>query len=157
MESFHLLSLSRLEYAQCSVLGPILFLIFINDLIDSGKSSLSLCWWLYLLLWHRSSFWQTDRQQQPLPSPQTLTISQTGQTQFCWCIHITRPLHFPLLLIITCIPFFVRLRLLSPSALLLLFPLSPAVPFVMLCPDLFVMCPSSSMSLDHVLNLTKKL
>ena len=34
-------------------------------------------------------------------------------------------------------PLFVCLRLLSPYALLLVFPLSPAVPFVMLCPDLF--------------------
>ena len=34
-------------------------------------------------------------------------------------------------------PLFVCLYLLFPSALVMLFPVSPAVPFVMLCPDLF--------------------
>jgi len=36
--------------------GRVLFLIFNNDLADSGKSSLSICWWLHPLPWHQSSF-----------------------------------------------------------------------------------------------------
>ena len=38
-----------------SILVPVLFLIFINDLSDSGKSSLSICWWLHPVPWHPSS------------------------------------------------------------------------------------------------------
>ena len=70
----------------------------------------------------------TDRQQS-LPSPQTLTKSQWSNTvllMYPYCPPFTfslaphRYLH----------PLFVRLRLLSPSTLLLVLPLSPA-PFVM--------------------------
>ena len=67
---FHLLSMSWLEYPRAVFLGLILFIIFINDVIDSRKSSTSLCWWLHSLVWHLILL--TNRQQ-PLPSPQSLT------------------------------------------------------------------------------------
>ena len=41
MESFHLITLSRMECTKA--VGRVLFLIFNNDLADSGKSSLSIC------------------------------------------------------------------------------------------------------------------
>jgi len=53
-----------------------------------------------------------------VPSPLTLTKSQTGQTQFCFCIHIVHTSRFPLPLVVTSIPL-----CLSPTT----FSLHPAV------------------------------
>ena len=118
---------------QGSVIGTMLFLIFINDPTDSLENPLSLCWWCYSAV--RSLILLTDRQQ-PLPSPQNLTKSQTGQTQFCLCIPIAHPLRLPLPFIVTCIPCLSISIYFLPLPCCWCFPLSPGVSFT-LCPDLF--------------------
>ena len=86
---------------QGIVLGPVIFLFFINDLTDWKILLISLT--TTPLSAVTSLILLTDKQQ-PLTSPQTFTKSQTGQTQFCVCIHVVHPLRSPLPLIVTCIP-----------------------------------------------------
>ena len=73
MGSFHLLSLSRLECSKAvfSVLGPVQFLISINDLSDSGKI-------LFIYIFADSSTLRCD-----IPHPpdrQTAVSSLSGHT-----------------------------------------------------------------------------
>ena len=103
-------------------------------------------WRLHSLPWHLSLFSQTGSSLFP---PQTLTNSQTGQTQFCLCIHIVHPLRSPFPLIVTHIP------CLSISIYFL--SLHPAVGVsTFSCCSLcyvafwFVLSIRSSTSLDHV-------
>ena len=116
---------------QDSVLGPILFLIFINDRTVSLENHLypfddsTRC---------RDIAHPSDRQ--AAASSFSLDLDKIRN----WSNTIFYPYCPPFAFSLTphryLRPLFVHLRPLSPSVLLLLFPLSLAVPFIMLCPDL---------------------
>ena len=122
-----------------SILGPILFLIFNNDLSDSLENL------LYLIaddstLCHNishPSVRRTDRQ----TAASSLSSDLDKITNWSNTILLMYPYCPPFAFSLTphcyLLPLFDCLRRLSPSALLLVFPLSLAVPFVTLCPDLF--------------------
>ena len=113
---------------QGNVLSPIFFLIFFNDLTDSLENPLyvfpddpTLCREI-----SRTSSLSSDLNKMTNWS-NTILPMYTHCPPFSFSLSPHHYLH----------PLFVHLCPLSSSALLLVFPLSPAVPFVMLCPDLF--------------------
>ena len=114
---------------------PILFLVFLNNLTDSLENPLYLFADNSILCCGISH--PSDRQ----AAASSLSSDLDKITNWSNTILLMYPYCPPFAFSLTphryLHPLFVCLHLLSPSALLLVFPLSPAVPFVMLCPDLF--------------------
>ena len=112
---------------QGSVLGPIVFIIFINDLTDSPENPPHLFADDSTLCCDISHPSAGQAAASPLTSDldkitnwsNTILLMYQYCPPFVFSLTPHRYLH----------PLFVHLCLLSPSALLLVFPLSPAVPF----------------------------